>query len=276
MIYYDTVQTVDSSDIAADTTNDTIHKTTIGNLQRNKHYWFKIYLNRKGKLLGQNKPVDAITRNGIPLPVKADTIHVYETRVLLKWSRCSADDTADLKEYRIYYDTSVTVSDTAIVDTNDKYLGPLDKNKKRDTLLTFKPLTRIFYKVYTVNEKYKNPGNLVMNYPVVIDTVVVLDTTGAGRKVQLRWTESYYKYQEKKFISYTVYRSNKPGITASQLPLSTPVSSIDNRYYTDTDFKSFQGDTAYYRIYHIAYNQSNGKEYTWSNEIKVHLKKPGY
>lgn len=282
IIYNDSI--LDTATIKTIDTNETIKykaialsgnssdtSYTIRQLKRKTKYWFTVCVQDSMKYFRFSNMDTVTTKDGLPGAVSCTLALATDTTVSLRWSAYTGND---FKEYDFYYDTVPPKDTNPNVDTADILCCKVFDQFNRDTVITnVKKKTRYFFRIFTVNKsQFKTGSNVVVNYPVVIDIVVVLDTAANGKKVQLHWTQTYYPVD--KFQAYKIYRSNKQNVTGMSQNIVTVEKPVTTSFL-DTNFTGFAGDTAYYKIYHSAKNKFNILEDEGSNEIMVNLKKPG-
>lgn len=230
---------------------------TVVPLERNKTYYFIVYVEDSFGLLMNSNIKSATTDDGLPEAVELtiDTSSITDISVILQWSE-SPD--YDFKNYSIYFDTEEEV------DSLDSLWGDITFQDSTTVLINgLTPYTRYWFKVYvTSNSGQKAGSNAVYNFPVIIyvdsTTTPVTDTT-----IPLRWTMSFYP--DSLFRRYRLYRSSQPNVTdQGQAVIDTIDITAD--YFVDT---TASASPVYYRLFHYAINDEGKVEARKSNEIEV-------
>ncbi len=230
---------------------------TVVPLERNKTYYFIVYVEDSYGLISNSNIKSATTDDGLPEAVELtiDTSSITDISVILQWSK-SPD--YDFKNYSIHFDTEEEV------DSSDSLWGDITFQDSTTVLINgLTPYTRYWFKVYvTSNSGQKAGSNSVYNFPVIlfIDTATtpVTDST-----VPLGWTPSFYT--KSSFIRYRVYRSSQPNVT-NQGEAIVDTIDISADYFVDT---TASASPVYYRLFHHAFNDEGKYEVRKSNEIQV-------
>ncbi len=250
----DTISVIDTTDSSCFCSKSVQIDTTIivVPLDRNKKYYFTVYVEDVYGLISPGTIVNATTDDGLPEPVQLSVDTNTDTTISLRWSR---NIDYDFKNYEVYYDTD------ELVDISDSLVSSI--TTKNDTTLVVTGLavnTIYWFRIYvTSNSGQKSGSNTEYNFPSILSVDTATDSI-----VNLYWKPSFYP--DSLFKSCQLFKSTTPDVKNEGVP-------INNDICTDISIHSFKDvtivDTLYYKLYHYAIGENGKLEIRGSNEVKV-------
>jgi fibronectin type 3 domain-containing protein len=199
------------------------------------------FLDEVGNAAPQFECPDRISFTDPPEPVlligAADS---STTSITILWT---ASEEEHFRSYRIYRNTSPTVSETPSQLVRE--LSNIAQTTYPDGSL--KEGVQYYYRIFVVNDLNETAGSNTISthtFDAYPEAVVLAPPSSKGlSRLTLTWSEN----GASDFKEYRVYRSTAPGVTTSSMLVAT-ISEREQTYCDDTGL-DLAGNTYYYRIY---------------------------